>query len=367
MKIYYDGFVYTFQKAGGINRYFASVISRLPAHCTPIISSTWFTDMDLNLPTHPSLQHIVAKCGPMRPYRFFYKYNQAYFARKVSHIDFDVAHPSYYHLITGREISDFKKPIVLTVYDMLHEKFAHLMGPTQQHVPEQKRKAINAASLILCISENTRRDLLEFYQLPEERVRVTYLASELNATQINEAMVIPDAPFFLFVGSRATYKNFGMTLHCLSRLRVQHPQLLLCIVGPPLTDEENAQIEALKLAKGVQFLGQVEDGHLAKLYRDSLALVYPSLYEGFGIPPLEAMACGGLAITSNRSSLPEVVGSAGLLFDPDDPNALYEIMRKVAENQVSRSDLIINGKQQASLFSWDKTAQDTYQAYQSLV
>ena len=139
---------------------------------------------------------------------------------------------------------------------------------------------------------------------------------------------MPERPYFLYVGLRYRYKNFGGLLASFARARSSLGGAALCVVGAPFSDGENKLIAELGLADAVEHYGHVSDAHLAKLYRCCVAFVYPSLYEGFGIPPLEAMSCGAPVVASNRSSLPEVVGDAGLLFDPARPDELTNILRR---------------------------------------
>ena len=141
----------------------------------------------------------------------------------------------------------------------------------------------------------------------------------------------------------------------------------LCVVGAPLTDAERRRIDELKLADNVFEAGVADDAHVAALYAGSVALVYPSRYEGFGIQPLEAMACGTVAITSNSSSIPEVVGDAALTFDPEDVDALVEHIGRVATDVELRARLVDAGADRASRVSWDSTADATFEIYRSLV
>jgi glycosyltransferase involved in cell wall biosynthesis len=169
------------------------------------------------------------------------------------------------------------------------------------------------------------------------------------------------------VGTRANYKNFDGLLVAFQELSSKYRDLRLCVVGPPFNDVEEKHLAELKIRKKIEHYGYVEDGQLARLYQHCTAFVYPSLYEGFGIPPLEAMSCGAVVIAANRSSLPEVVGNAGMLFDPDDPESLLECLRSVAEERINRADLVQSGDIQAKKFSWKRTAEQTVQVYNSVL
>ncbi len=166
-----------------------------------------------------------------------------------------------------------------------------------------------------------------------------------------------------------TYKNFDQLLLAFSKIidKPNFADLLLCVVGSPFNDQEKERLESLNLSTNVVHYGRATDGQLAKLYNCSIAFVYPSLYEGFGIPPLEAMACGTVVIGANVSSIPEVIGDAGLLFNPKSTDELVDQFLFVLENPIQRDNLIQKGKQQVKKFSWDKTAQETVAVYRSLL
>jgi glycosyltransferase involved in cell wall biosynthesis len=142
---------------------------------------------------------------------------------------------------------------------------------------------------------------------------------------------------------------------------------LLYFAGPPLSAEQWSQIHSLGLREHIVEVGRVSDALLASLYHQSVALVYPSLYEGFGIPPLEAMACETAVITSNRASIPEVVGDAALLVDPENAEELSAAMIAVLDNRNLRNDLIRRGREREKFFSWDKMAAEIYEIYRDVV
>ncbi|MCA1817685.1 MAG: GDP-mannose 4,6-dehydratase, partial [Acidobacteria bacterium] len=147
----------------------------------------------------------------------------------------------------------------------------------------------------------------------------------------------------MYVGSRSSYKNFDALLRAFAKIAPARDDLSLCVVGSPFREDERKLIAALRLGGRVGHLGYANDSHLAKLYRCSLALVYPSLYEGFGIPPLEAMACGTLAVVANTSSLPEVVGDAGVLFDPRREDELADALLAIVDGRILAELLLAKG------------------------
>ena len=354
------------QSAGGINRYFANIIGGLPDRFQP--SLVVDQKRHVNYPSHPKLKFY--QLGKQRfenfSYRgslYFSRIEDALLRRRLAHESFDVFHPTYYTLLTNQDL-DRRLPTVITVWDMIHELFPREMDPTGQRA-EEKRRAIMSAKRIICISESTKRDLLAKYAVSESVVSVTYLASELDATMSHGPEPVPKRPYYFYVGSRSAYKNFDRLMRALARVVCSKQDIALCVVGTDFTEAENQLITELKLTRNVEHYGHPIDSHLAKLYRNSVGLVYPSLYEGFGIPPLEAMACETVAIVSNRSSIPEVVGDAGLMFDPYSDDQLTDILRSLPENESLRTELICKGKHRAREFSWQKTVAQTIEVYRS--
>jgi glycosyltransferase involved in cell wall biosynthesis len=372
MRILYDGELYGWQATGGVNRYFANVISGLPRDFEPALLVA--RERAGRHPTHPNLK--VYEFGHRSPVleRLSPRLGRRYAGRRdrrlweeVAGARFDVFHPTYYTLMAGRAVNSYGAPAVVTVWDMIHELFPDEMDPAGEHAA-LKRSAILAADRLVCISENTKRDLLErFPTIPEARVSVTHLASDLSAELSHGPEPVPTRPFYLYVGARQErYKNFDGLLRAFARAAEVKKELALCVVGRPFTEDEERRVNELGLAGRVEHYGPAGDTHLAKLYRHSLALVYPSLYEGFGIPPLEAMACGTVAVVSNASSLPEVVGDAGLLFDPRALDELTDILLSLTENDALRRGLIEKGRLRAREFSWAKTVAQTVEVYRSV-
>jgi glycosyltransferase involved in cell wall biosynthesis len=364
MRILYDGQIYEMQFSGGINRYFANLISKLPADFTPALTTR--QPQNVYSPTHPRLKTFYYKRFGFRPGRVSYALEKSYFSAVDFFYSFDLIHPTYYSLLNLPEISQCRYPIVLTVWDMIHELFAEKMDPNGQ-VAEMKRKAVLSAQAIICISENTKKDLLEVYSVPEEKVSVTHLASEIDASFSHCSEPVPSRPYYLYVGGRFSYKNFDGLLAAFAKAVSVRPEIALCVVGSPFNETEKKLIADLKLTDRIEHYKHASDSHLAKLYRCSLALVYPSLYEGFGIPPLEAMSCGTAVVASNCSSIPEVVGDAGILFDPKSVGDLADILLFLLDNSVERDRLIAKGYRRAQTFSWDKTAAQTIDVYRSLI
>jgi glycosyltransferase involved in cell wall biosynthesis len=365
MNILYDGQIYALNPTGGICRYFTKLISKLPTNFIPSLITCQDFTINIHYPTHPNLK--IYKRLNFRSSRISYWLEKPYL-RAVSTLGrFELAHPTYYSLFTQQKIDQYRCPVVLTVYDMVYEIFRNKIDPTGEHVG-LKKKAILSAQKLICISENTKKDLINWYSVPEEKIIVTYLAAGIDASLSHGDEPVPSRPYYLYVGSRdSSYKNFDTLLLAFENVVSINAEIVLCVVGYPFSETEIKRIAELKLTERIEHYTYASDSHLAKLYRCSVAFVYPSFYEGFGIPPLEAMSCGTPVIASNCSSIPEVVGDAGLLFNPNSVSELTDILLFLFDNSIERDRLIAKGLQRAKAFSWDKTVAQTLDVYYSLV
>lgn len=365
MKVFYDGFIYAEQwrQKGGISRYFDNLINNLPMECFPVVTTT--RPRNSETLDHKNLELYRFPLN-FKPRRFSRVIQKQYFQYKSQKIQAQIFHPTYYQLLDNYFARRTQSPTVITVYDMIHEIFSHSMDPRNK-IAKIKKNAIFSAQAIICISESTKRDLLEIYPSLEERIFVTYLATELNKDYVRETETSPEFPYFIYVGSRSYYKNFDRLLMAFSVLVNKYPDVKLCIVGSPFKQQEARRIAEFNLSEKIVNYGLVNDHQLAKLYNSSLALVYPSMYEGFGIPPLEAMSCGTIVIASNASSIPEVVGEVGLYFDPASVDELLDQLLIAIENPIQCQKLKNAALQQVKKFSWKKTAQQTINIYKKLV
>lgn len=360
MKILYDGYIFAIQRSGGINRYFRNIMDRLPEDTSAVLTTLvrqehcFPSNRRVHLSCYPEK---VLHLGPLKRIA-----RRCYLNGVEKLTSADVAHPTYHELLSGRPFKSYKIPIVLTVHDMIAEIFSSKLDPSGREA-EAKRAAVAAADAIICVSENTKRDLIRILDVKEERASVIPLASELSAEMATGVPRGLDQPFVLFVGNRVFYKNFARLLLAMRKVAESWPGLRLLVVGSPFNQTEQEWVSALGLEKRIAQVSEISDPELAGLYRDSEALVYPSLYEGFGIPPLEAMACGTVVIAARSSSIPEVVGEDAILFDPYSTEELAEKILSLRELGASRSEYIRRGRERAMLYSWDRTAERTVDVY----
>ena len=255
---------------------------------------------------------------------------------------------------------------MLTVFDLVHEKFT---GQYSRFDPTsaEKAAAVARADHIICISKNTQRDLVELLAVPMEKTSVVYLGS--SALKVNREGTLPrnDRPFLLYVGVRGGYKNFKRLVAAFaSSALLKRDFDLVCFGGGALSGEERRHAKELGISEGRLRHVSGGDDVMAQLYATAAAFVYPSVYEGFGIPPLEAMSVGCPVICSNSSSLPEVVGDAAELFDPLDEEQLRNAMERVVTSEGLRQELIARGRRRCAAFSWEGCAQETLSIYRKL-
>jgi glycosyltransferase involved in cell wall biosynthesis len=361
VRILYDGQVYANQSFGGAKRIFQRLIDGLPPDIEPVL--TCCERGQTNLLSNPRLRVRFWQRYGFRPRRVFYWIEKHYFRAVVRWERPNLIHPTYYDLLTRQPISALPCPAVVTVYDMIHEIFPSALDPDGR-LARVKADAVRAAAAVICISETTRRDLLERIPVPVDRVSVIHLAGGLDPGLPAPGFHPPQRPYLLHVGSRArAYKNFDRLLRAFARVAAREPDPVLAVVGKPLDGEEVRRVADLRLEGRVLSIGPVSDGELAALYRGCVAVVYPSLYEGFGIPLLEAMACGAPVVCSDGGSLPEVAGDAALLFEARSDEALAAALGRVLEEPILLRDLRERGFRRVTAFDWRRTIDATVEVY----
>jgi glycosyltransferase involved in cell wall biosynthesis len=360
MTTLYDGYIFRWQKEGGINRYFREIIARLPEQWAPtLIGVKTISDI---LPVHPRL--CLSTESVIRP-RKITRLIKGYWWKSTCLKRANLVHPTYYILSEGLSWRYIQCPVVLTVHDFIHASFPTLMNQADLTLKAQ-HTAITRADAIVCVSENTKRDLLERFPGLKAPVTVIYHGTSFPVVRNRYSEGNLDKLQFLYVGSRTGYKNFGFLLKAFSKACQSNRKLHLHVAGAPLTDEERRSISLLNLSNHIVCSVSPDETALQQLYRSSLALLYPSIHEGFGIPPLEAMACGTIPVTSNKTSLPEVMGNCGIMLDPHDDAAWTDTILAIANRMVPRQSLVEMGWARAEHFSWADSAARHISLYQAL-
>ena len=366
MKILYDHQIFTMLIYGGIPRYFFELILNFSKDKT----------MSVKLPVVFTHNDYLLNSNFLKGPRFFHnkrfigkttliKLTSEYYTKwSLLRKNYDVFHPTYYDPYFKKYIGN--KPVVVTVYDMIHELFPEHF-PSDDITKNWKKETIESAARIIAISENTKKDLIRFYGIDEERITVIHLASSLKLANTTPGPFSLPSKYLLFVGQRKDYKNFLGFVEAVSSLIRYHPDLrIVCAGGGRFTAEEEKLFDKLHIRDKIVQLS-VRDDLLATLYKNALAFVFPSLYEGFGIPVLEAFSCVCPTVLSNTSSLPEVGGDAALYFDPADALSICSAVEEVIRNRALREELKRKGFERAKEFSWEKTALQTKEVYRNAV
>jgi len=249
-------------------------------------------------------------------------------------------------------------PQITTVLDLLPLHYPDEYPRQQYYFRHYVPAVLGHSSEIIVISESTRRDLLErFPRVPHDRVHVAIPGYDAARFSPDGPSTMPDEPYALYVGNVMPHKNLPMLIAAFAAARARLPmRLVLRGSGrAPHVAAVRAAIEAHGLAGAVDWQPYAEADTLPALYRGARVLLLPSLYEGFGLTALEAMACGTPVITSNVSSLPEVVGDAALLIDPHDPGTLADALTRIMTDDALAKSLRARGLARAGLFSWERT------------
>ena len=364
MRVLYDGVIYRIQKYGGVVRYFNGLIHNLSDSVYPILLAP---NRPTVSPSHPNLSTFIETCEtilwPIKPLRKKIIAQRSY--NRILAENPDVIHPTYYYSSLRGLTSKITVPTVLTVYDLIHERFPLQMDPSGKQT-SLKKSALDRADAIICISHSTKADLQKYYNIPGERIRVIHLGCEFDPL-CSLPKEFTGRPYFLYVGERNFYKNFERTVKAFAQVAEKNQDLQLrCVGGQPFSNEEQRLISSLNLQHAVSREGYLPDSQMKNVYTNAIAVVYPSLYEGFGFPILEGMTCGTAVLTSNRSSMPEVAGDAAILFDPYSIDEIADAMSRVANHSSIRRELIEKGLARAREFSRKKMAQETLEVYQSV-
>jgi glycosyltransferase involved in cell wall biosynthesis len=371
VKIAFDHQIFSMQRYGGVSRYFFELASRLPAHGV--------SEMSVIAPLHIN-NYLTADSastftrGRYVPYTFSGHLPNAILPRAVGvasrlaaplawrGANPDIVHETYF---ATRPVGRARRRVV-TVHDMTHDLFPEEVPRARLWIAA-KRAAVARADHVICVSENTRRDLIRLYGIDPARTSVVHHGYSLTGVEdAAEVEVDGRRPSLLCVGHRVGYKNFRTLLRAFSNSAVLREFELIAFGGHPLLPEEQKEIHRLGITDRVRFESG-SDQMLAARYRTATAFIYPSKYEGFGIPPLEAMSHGCPVVCSNGGSIPEVVGDAGLYFDPNDAEELRTALERVATTPGLQAELRARGYARITAFSWDKCAAATARIYREII
>lgn len=267
---------------------------------------------------------------------------------------------------------------LVTVHDLSFVRVPETASPPlKAYLDAVVPRSVRRADHILADSSATRNDLVEVYNIPPEKITVLlsgvdsrfHRADSETISRVRNRYHLGDTDFILAVGTVQPRKNYARLTQALALLRQRNHDIQLVIAGGPgwLEDPIYEAIRSASMEPFVRFIGFADDADLPALYSAACCFAFPSLYEGFGLPVLESMACGTPVVTSNVSSLPEVAGEAALMVDPRDVEAIAEAIQRVLMDCDLREDLITKGLTQAARFTWEKAAQNLLGVYLHLL
>jgi len=366
VKILYDYQAFSRQFYGGVSRYFVEIAKRLSVAentelqiFAPLYINHYLQELGPGVVSGRQLSNVPKAAG-----KLLNIYNRAATRYRAASYKPDILHETYFskHSVPLQN----SQARVVTVYDMIHERYPEYFS-TWDKTAKNKGLAIERADHVICISENTRRDLLDMIDVKGEKVSVVHLGFDSQQSSETPAERLIDEPYLLYVGIRSGYKNFRRLLEGYAGSRaLRENYRLVCFGGGDFSRTEIQEFKNLKLPTNRLIWMGGSDSVLMRLYGHATAFVYPSLYEGFGIPPLEAMAHRCPVVCSSGSSISEVVGDAGEFFDPLDSAAIAHAVENVAGSQSRVAELRALGRQRIKHFTWEQCANGTHAVYSSL-
>ncbi len=363
MHVIYDYQIFSLQRVGGISRYFIELACRLPISSQAIKTSV-LAPVHINEYLSCCLAHKMGWRVPSFPgkHRVLPAINRMVSRVVVKGQCPDILHETYY----SASALSVHAPRILTVYDMIHERFPDQFTGVDLCIPEVKAKAIARADHLIVISKNTRDDLVEYLDVSLEKMTIVPLASSLEKPAEGDGRLMCQRPYLLYVGLRGGVKNFHRLLSAFSHSKLLCSEFdLLCVGGGNFTSEELTSFAGLGVSERIKHQ-HADDTLLASLYMHAALFVYPSLYEGFGLPLLEAMRCGCPIACSNTSSMPEIAGDAALFFNPSDEEEMRVVMESIVQSEETGQLLRIRGYEQENKFSWDYCVNQTAELYRNI-
>lgn len=369
MKIFFDHKIFIHQTYGGPSRYFVNLVNELnfknsvnakifaPFHINNFLSSTGKSNIGFankilfnnKISNSPKLKKKLMSINDYMNVFLFKKFNT------------DILHTTYYDFNKDYKIS--KKKIVVTVFDLIHEKFKKEYNFPDNYYP--KKEILSIANHIICISNSTKIDLMEIYKIPENKISVIHLATDYVLSNIDRPI---KEKYFLYVGSRWKYKNFQILLKVLKYNKDVLKNLKLIIFGGgKLSKEEIMLIDEYKIDKSKILQINGDDELLKSLYKNAEFFIYPTKYEGFGIPLLESFSQNCPVLCSNISPLREVAENAATYFDPNEVQSILKAIEKIIYDSKYKNECINNGQKRLKKFSWKKCAAETLDVYKKIL
>jgi glycosyltransferase involved in cell wall biosynthesis len=365
MRIAFDHQIFR-QTYGGISRYFTQLAQGLidlnqdVRVIAPLYQNSYLASLPGGVVRGRYIQRYPPKMGWM-----ILKCNDYLSRSQIARLKPDLLHETYYSSVC---LAPVGCPTVITVHDMIHELFPNEFLANDKTVIN-KRIAIDRADHVICISDNTKSDLMRICGTSPNKISVVHHGFDQFGSHNAEVPHINfiGKPFLLYVGQREGYKNFtGLLKAMASSRKLMSDFDIIAFGGPTFSSAELNLMTSLGFTENQVQYKRGNDELLVSLYSQARAFVYPSLYEGFGIPPLEAMAHLCPVISSNCSSMPEIIGDAAEYFAPSNIDDMCRAIEAVVFSDTNIANLKKLGTERLTSFSWKKCAEQTYEIYQSI-
>ncbi len=352
MRVVFDHQCFLGQPHGGITRYFIELVAGLRRRSEVVVGGWAGVYQSKALVPFRGLRVPMWLARTRGVRRVVDLYGRKGFEHWARTVDADIYHPTYYDNLKG----PVRAKRIVTIHDCIPEKYPDLRASNIELI-HKKRSQLQLADHILCVSNKTKDDLCEIYRVREDRVSVVYHG--VSMSQEPEIEMPHARPYLLFVGQRGGYKNFTILKESFQLGNFPRDDFdLVCAGGPPL--DENEYVGGAT----IRHVRDPGDAELAHLYAHAVALVYPSRYEGFGLPVLEALYCGCPVVTTRGGAIPEVAGDAVEYFDPDSAEDLLRAIKSVTFSSEHRRALIDAGRRRVAEFTWDRCVAETARVYQ---
>lgn len=366
MKVLVHPQIYNSQKYGGISRYYTEVLSRISRKATVKIPLYGCGNVYYNKSVLVTFRQKIYRLWikllvllNIRAFEKTRKRNDKFFRKVISSQDFDVFIPTYYDIDFLKHLG--LKPFVLTVYDMIYELFPEYFLDDKKVVPN-KLFLMEKAARIIAVSANTKNDIVNIYpHIDASKIDVVYHGCSIKIN--TKSVVTLPENYVLFVGTRSLYKNFIFFVNSIAELLQNDPNLyLICAGGGDFDSYEKEFVFNLGLEKQI-IQKHFEEDELGIFYSKAKCFVFPSLYEGFGLPVLEAMTCGCPVVLTNYGSFPEVAGTAGVYYESNNGEDLKDKIKDLIDNESLRQEFSSRGLEQVKKFSWQKAADECLAVY----
>ena len=360
-KILFDNQMFTFQRFGGVTRYFADLMYNLPAG--EFVSEIPMRYCENHYVTE-TYGHQYEKITFPHNYRLrrqiYGLVNKHISWKAVKFNDYDIFHPTYFNPYFLKPLKRRQKPFVLTIHDMTFERYPQDVLIYDRTIPHKKR-LIAEADQIIAVSENTKKDIVELLGTDPAKISVVHHGYR---TVTDAAPQLFDR-YVLYVGERKGYKNFLPWLSAIRPIFNLDPNLKIVCTGSPFTASEQKLFKKWGIADRLVHIS-ANDAQMASLYRYALCFVFPSHYEGFGIPILEAFANGCPVCLSNASCFPEVATDAALFFNPNDAQSMQDSLKELLVSPSLRDELRLKGSERIKDFTLEKMVERTCDVYRKL-